>query len=142
MIGPKRWTCAREATPRERAYRLGWVVQPANHSSVQYAWSMHNATESLMTQLDEQAANVRYIPSSWFFDRLCDPVSGLCGPTAPGTNTVIYFDSHHFSLAGSMYLAPFLSCKMQALGLLNGMDAPGPPPLPPPPTPPLVAPSS
>jgi hypothetical protein len=44
--------------------------------------------------------------------------TGMCGPTVPGTSTVAYFDSHHLSTAGALYLAPLLNCKLRDLGII------------------------
>lgn len=106
------------ATPRERAWRLGWPVHPADHPTVTYAWSLHATLEARFEAFAQQTPNALYITSQWMFDQLCDPHTGLCGPTVPGTETVAYFDSHHLSTAGSMYLAPLLNCKLRDLGLL------------------------
>lgn len=112
-------TRAQCATNRTRAFRYGWNVQPVTHPSVVYAWQLYAQTEQLMSQFADQYVHVEYIPSSWFFNHLCDPTTGICGPTAPGTDTVIYFDTHHLTTAGSMYLAPFLNCKLRELGVLS-----------------------
>jgi len=107
------------ATPRTQALRLGWSVHPANHPSNLYSWSLHAAIEQRMQSFTAQRpSTARYVTSAWMFDRLCDAATGMCGPTAPGTTTVVYVDDHHLSTSGSMYLAPFFNCKLRELGLI------------------------
>lgn len=106
------------ATPRARAWRLGWDALPETDPSIVYAWDLHATIESRMAALDAQLPAVRYISSAWMFDRICDAASGTCGPNAPGTDTVIYYGDHHLSTAGSMYLAPFLNCELASFGLV------------------------
>jgi len=107
------------ATPRTQAFRLGWSVHPANHPSNLYSWSLHAAIEQRMQSFTAQRpSTARYVTSAWMFDRLCDAATGMCGPTAPGTTTVVYVDDHHLSTSGSMYLAPFFNCKLRELGLI------------------------
>ena len=112
-------TFARCATPRTRAWYLGWTIQASDHPTVVYARNLRDTFEQRLTGLDTESAAVRYISSEWMFDRICDPISGLCGPNAPGTNTVIYYDDHHLSTAGAVFLAPFINCQLAQFGLLS-----------------------
>ena len=103
------------ATPRESAWRLSWDSFDPSHPSVLYAWSLRATIEARMYQL-AASPGVKYIPSSWMFDHLCD--ANVCGPTIPGTNTVMFYGDHHLSTAGAMYLAPFFNCEFASMRLL------------------------
>jgi len=40
---------------------------------------------------------------------------GYCGPMVPGTQTYAYMDDNHLSVAGSLYLAPFICSFLKPL---------------------------
>ena len=49
-------------------------------------------------------------------DLLC--AGGVCDHRVPGTDTVGIVDTNHFTTEGSLYLAPFLACWLERVGLL------------------------
>ena len=56
------------------------------------------------------------------FDLFC--ADGVCGAQIPGTDVLGVVDYGHLTTAGSLYVAPFLSCFLD--GVLGA--APDPPP--------------
>ena len=78
---------------------------------------LHQAVDAMHAQVAaEYPSSVKYLPVSWFYDKLCTATT--CGATVPGTDTVAYLDTNHLSTAGSLYLAPFLNCYLASEGLL------------------------
>ena len=49
-------------------------------------------------------------------DLLCD--GSTCGHRIPGTTTAAIVDRDHWTGEGSLFLAPFLACFLEDLGLL------------------------
>ena len=49
--------------------------------------------------------------------------NGLCDSFIPGTDVLALVDYGHLTTAGSLYLAPFVSCALEGLGLVAAADA-------------------
>ncbi len=49
--------------------------------------------------------------------------NGLCDSYIPGTDILGLVDYGHLTTAGSLYLAPFLSCALEGLGLVDAVAA-------------------
>jgi peptidoglycan/LPS O-acetylase OafA/YrhL len=49
---------------------------------------------------------------------------GACDAHVPGTDVLALVDYGHLTTAGSLYLAPFLACALESLGLVNAADVP------------------
>ncbi len=91
-------------------------------SAVWYDWTLHLQTDAAYTSLVGESAmsNVHYVSSTWTYARLCDANTNTCGASVPGVpQTIAWYDRHHLSTAGSLYLAPFLHCFLTDRGLLG-----------------------
>ena len=100
---------------RACARRYNW---PEDHRRVD-AISLHQAADAMHAALAAESTSTHYIDATWMHDKLCD-ANGKCGPTVPGsTSTYAWLDTNHLSTAGSLYLAPFFNCFLQAAGMLS-----------------------
>lgn len=86
-----------------------------------YHLELHQATDAAYAAFArEKSDSVVYLDAAWMYARLCDISIGQCGPHVPGTATVAYYDAHHLSTAGSLYLAPFFHCFFELHVLFTG----------------------
>ena len=60
-------------------------------------------------------------PGTHYFaldELMCDAGSGTCGAFVPGTSTLAYSDKDHLTIAGALYLWPFICAFLTDNGLL------------------------
>jgi hypothetical protein len=61
-------------------------------------------------KLENSTSNVIYFK---VFDLMCE--GDICGSRVPGKDTLLYYDKDHWSFEGSLFIAPYLACQLQAL---------------------------
>jgi len=78
------------------------------------------AVNPLSSELDRVYAEVasRSESTHFYSARGLFCAEGVCGALIPGTRTFAYADTHHITSEAGLYLAPFLSCYFQSVGLL------------------------
>ena len=91
--------CASPETRRDCDLDQG-LARPAKQDDAETAWTALRTAKFFRT-----------------FDLFCD--AGTCGAYAPGTDVLAVVDYGHLSTAGSLYVAPFLSCFLEAEGLVS-----------------------
>ena len=71
--------------------------------------------------LAEETWAARGVPHISVRELFC--LNGLCDAYIPGTDILGLVDYGHLTTAGSLYLAPFLSCALEGLGLVDAVVA-------------------
>ena len=71
--------------------------------------------------LAEETWAARGVPFVSVRELFCS--NGLCDAYIPGTDILGLVDYGHLTTAGSLYLAPFLSCALEGLGLVDAAAA-------------------